>query len=200
MEYPLVYLMRSKATGRGYVGSTTNLRRRKMDHKARLDRQCHWNPSVQRDFDQNGWRNFTFLILEAVFDGRLIEAENKWITALGDDAYNCRPAAVRSPETGEKIAAALKGKKHSAERRAANSRAHIGNQSAKGAVRSEEYKDAKARAVIVTDPEGNATEYKRVTLAAEAIGYERANMTRVLRNGGLVKRGPMRGWRFAYAP
>lgn len=200
MEYPLVYLMKSQATGKGYVGSTANLRRRKADHKAALAAGRHCNPHVQREYDKLGWRNFKFLVLEAVFDGALIEAENRWIAKLGGTAYNCRRAAMRSPDVGQKISAALKGRKHSKERRAANSRAHLGNQSAKGSVRSEDYRNAKGRAVIVTDPEGNETEYPRIVLAAESIGYERANMIRVLRNGGVVKRGPMRGWKFAYAP
>lgn len=200
MQHDVVYFMECKVTGRGYVGSTTNLSRRKMDHRARLVKSAHWNPDVQSAYDAHGWRNFQFIVLEAVIDGDLIGAENRWIKKLGGRAYNRRSAAMRSPETGAKISAALTGKKHSAERRALNSKGHIGNTSAKGSKRSEEMKNAQGRPVVVTDPDGKSTTYPRISLAAEAIGYQRANMFRVLRSGGTVKRGPMRGWKFEYAP
>ena len=197
-DFPVVYLMESLATGRGYVGSTQNLKRRKSDHKSKLDSLRHHNPDVQAEFDQYGWRNFRFHVLEAVIDGDLIGAENKWIERLSDNLFNKRRAASRDEETRRRISEALTGKKQSEAHREANRAARMGNTNAKGSIRSDEYRNAKGRPVVVTDPQGNSTTYPRIALAAEMIGYERANMIRVLRNGGTVKRGEMRGWRFAY--
>lgn len=222
-----VYLILNTRTKRAYVGATKAHRQRFHQHRHDLRNGTHANALLQSDWDDLGADCFAFLTVERVFDQEdLRGAEERWLAEYKHDVYNAaRHSSIwnrgakmppMSQETRDKMSASQTGRKHSDEtkrkvsearkgmkfsesHKANMSKAMMGKKHALGNKWSEASKDAFGKAVVVTDPEGNQTEYPRIVAAANAIGHERANMIRILRGGGMVKRGAFKGWKFAYA-
>lgn len=142
--------------GRIYVGSAVRIDVRWRAHRNDLNRGKHHSRLLQRTFNKYGLSAAVFEVLEYVDDPeRLIDREQFWLDKLRpyDGGYNTCPNAhsvlglkhpdesrarmslVRkgmgagkriSPEQREKIAESLRGRKHSAKRKLATSKAHIG--------------------------------------------------------------------------
>ena len=135
---PGIYKIEHIASGKTYVGSAANLWGRRSGHLSNLRRGNHCNRFLQAAFTKYGSDSFEFSVIELVADkALLIEREQVWIDAyrLVCELYNILPLArsalgvKRPPETGERIAAALRGTKLSAEaiaKRTATRRANGG--------------------------------------------------------------------------
>ena len=59
-----IYMIRNKKTLEVYVGASTMLPRRWREHKYRLSKKNHSNPSLQKSYDEYGLQAFEFIILE----------------------------------------------------------------------------------------------------------------------------------------
>lgn len=117
-----IYAIRHTASGKVYVGSTKNLTRRQKEHFRLLERGCHRNPHLQGAYQKHGSAAFVWEVLELVNRAEaLLEREQVWLDALHAaeraHGYNLVPTAgsnrgwKQSPETIERRAAALRGKR-----------------------------------------------------------------------------------------
>ncbi len=107
-----IYKITCLATHKIYIGSTTNLRRRRSTHLSNLRLKKHGNPKLQNAWNTYGEHNFTFEVLELVLLSELLTArEQYWIDklkAFGEKGYNIAHVAGSrfgvkdSPETREK--------------------------------------------------------------------------------------------------
>lgn len=84
-----VYSITCEATGKIYVGKSNNIGRRFSGHIFHLLSGDHSNKYLQEDFNQYGYGQFAFKILEVV-DKELISAREAWWMAQFDksDLYN----------------------------------------------------------------------------------------------------------------
>jgi len=116
-----VYAIRNLVTGKIYIGSAVNFRRRFNAHRLRLRNGDHHSIRLQSSWNKHGESAFAFEVLEIVEDrGLLLESEQRWLDAHvphGANGYNVLPRAgsrlgVRNtPEAIEKTASALRGRK-----------------------------------------------------------------------------------------
>src|SRR5215216_6770850 len=74
-----IYQIRCIPTGKIYVGSAVNLRKRQRDHINSLRRGNHENTYLQRAWNKYGEANFDFTILEFVDASDLLYTEQVWI-------------------------------------------------------------------------------------------------------------------------
>lgn len=74
-----VYLIKNKANGKVYVGSSHNVWRRILQHKTMLRKQAHHSLHLQRAWDMYGQEGFSFEIIEEVEVGHLMNREQYWI-------------------------------------------------------------------------------------------------------------------------
>lgn len=80
MIYNGVYLIENSITGRKYVGSSSNIERRIKTHKQHLEKGCHNNRKIQKDYDKYGAKSFNYIILEKDIEPDLLTAYEKyWI-------------------------------------------------------------------------------------------------------------------------
>lgn len=79
-----VYLIHNKVNNKNYVGSTTNLDRRIKTHKQHLEKGCHNNRKLQKDYDQYGLEAFDFKILEMDVEEELLTAYEKYHMYMTD--------------------------------------------------------------------------------------------------------------------
>ena len=95
-----VYQIRCVPTGKIYVGSAVDLRKRWYRHRWALRRGKHVNRYLQQAWDKYGAENFTFEILEFVDVSHVLKAEQEWIdsTACTDReiGFNVRDSAESS--------------------------------------------------------------------------------------------------------
>jgi Straboviridae intron-associated endonuclease 1 len=95
-----VYQIRCIPTGKIYVGSAVNLRKRWEQHYRSLRKGEHRNHYLQHAWDKYGEEQFVFEILELVDVSHLLEAEQEWIdsTACVDKSvgFNIRDTAESS--------------------------------------------------------------------------------------------------------
>lgn len=78
-----IYSIRNTSSGRVYVGSGEDIRRRWYSHRYLLRNGRHHSRSLQRSWDKHGPQAFQFSILELVPDrSLLIEREQFWIDLL----------------------------------------------------------------------------------------------------------------------
>lgn len=105
-----------------YVGSSSNLKRRKYRHFYELATDTHKNSHLQRAYDKYGKESFRWEILEYCKKEKLIAREqfymDKYNSTNHDCGYNQSLKAdghVISEETKEKLSQLLKGRKKSPE-------------------------------------------------------------------------------------
>jgi group I intron endonuclease len=120
-------------TGKIYVGSSENLRRRWSSHKRLLKTSHHPNPYLQSAWDKYGEAAFTFEIIELVMPWSVLDREQYWLDKLKPYdrkiGFNACLNA-KSPMKGRKHTietkkhmgvkgrqSGMKGKKHTAESR-----------------------------------------------------------------------------------
>lgn len=78
-----IYLIRCRANGKVYVGSTMDLSRRKRTHFSAMRRGKHQNPHLQSAVDKYGLSEVSFEVVERVDDvSTLLEREQCWIDVL----------------------------------------------------------------------------------------------------------------------
>src|SRR5258708_15053375 len=79
---PGIYRITCIITGKIYVGSAVNLRRRCRAHLSTLQRNGHHNPKLQAAFNKYGPGAFTFEVLELVLLPSLTMREQYWFKIL----------------------------------------------------------------------------------------------------------------------
>jgi len=86
---PAVYQIRCLVNNRVYIGETTFVLQRELDHMAALKRKAHSNPYLQDDYNQYGPDAFVFEILECPKEEALRDCEQYWIKRSLSNCYNC---------------------------------------------------------------------------------------------------------------
>lgn len=121
---PGIYVIRNNISGKVYVGSSINPKKRWREHRCVLRQGKHHAPLLQRAWDARGESAFSFELIENVGSKQeMVAREQFWIKelkAFGSNGYNANGEAFRpSDETIAKgvAAAAAKrlGKPNSAE-------------------------------------------------------------------------------------
>lgn len=92
-----VYLIHNKVNNKNYVGSTTNLDRRIKNHKQHLEKGCHNNRKIQKDYDEYGPESFEFKILEKNIEEELLTAYEKYHMYMTDAIVMYKGYNVRLP-------------------------------------------------------------------------------------------------------
>lgn len=88
-----VYAIKNKATGKIYIGASSNIEHRWLSHRA-----CSANVPLRHAINDCGLEAFTFEILEVMDDemGHLNAAERRWIGSFDErDLYNIQPFRIR---------------------------------------------------------------------------------------------------------
>ena len=90
-----IYQIRNLANGKLYIGSASNLYRRKNhQHLYLLRKRVHYNTHLQNAFNKYGEQNFIFEVIEFVEDkNKLLELEQYWLDKLNiiKEGYNKSP-------------------------------------------------------------------------------------------------------------
>lgn len=81
-----IYQLKSKSTGKVYVGLTGDLKTRKRSHLNYLKKHKHYNKYLQRNYNKYGKEDLVFSVLECCEEKFLEEREIFWIKEL--DACN----------------------------------------------------------------------------------------------------------------
>lgn len=153
-----IYQIKNLATGKIYLGSAVNLRKRWNLHTTHLRAGSHHSIKLQNSWAKHGAQSFVFEVVEYVDDlNVLVAREQHWLDRFvpHQTGYNiCAVAGnvlgvKRSDETKEKIRAANAGKKATPEtlermRAAMLGKSHAGgakiSQALKGRAKSNEHK------------------------------------------------------------
>ena len=116
-----IYVIKNSVSGKIYIGSAVNLRKRLYEHDRLLSKGNHRNPRLQASWNKHGPDVFSAAILENVeaVDATLLAAETRWIDEMkaSDEkvGYNICPVggtrrgAKMTPEQCERIGAAKRG-------------------------------------------------------------------------------------------
>jgi len=118
-----IYAITSCTSGKSYIGSTANLKRRLSTHRSWLARGRHPNAHLQSAWRKYDETDFLFEVLISCEPKDLIFYEQRAIDKFDsfNNGYNLRPIAesnrgrVVSPETREKLRLAHAGRKQSPE-------------------------------------------------------------------------------------
>jgi group I intron endonuclease len=102
-----VYLIRHRASGKGYVGSSASMEKRWSNHRTGNGSTVYLTRAIKR----HGADAFDFSVLELCARADLPRVEGKWIAALGTLAPNGYGGQVRSEESRRKQGEKLKGRK-----------------------------------------------------------------------------------------
>lgn len=117
-----IYRILNTKTGRFYVGSSRDCRRRFSEHKSRLTRGVHCNSKLQASWNKHGHENFKFEQIASVIDIAFIEElEQQFIndTDCVNSGYNLAPTAGNTAgwrandETRARMSKAAKARDHS---------------------------------------------------------------------------------------
>lgn len=128
----VIYSISNKITGKRYVGSAVDFRRRKNLHLHHLRAKTHHSRYLQNAWNKYGEENFIITILEEVSDVNDLINREQWYLDNTNCEYNmCRIAGSslgikRSEETRRKVGAAQIGRKASDETKAKMSMAKKG--------------------------------------------------------------------------
>lgn len=98
MIYNGVYLIENSVTGRKYVGSSSNIDRRIKIHKQHLQKGCHNNRKLQKDYDMHGIESFKFIILEKDVAHDLLTAYEKYWIYKHDAIVRYKGYNIKFPE------------------------------------------------------------------------------------------------------
>ena len=130
-----IYLIRHKASGKGYVGSSVNMRKRVYEHRRLLSIGRHKNAHLQSAFSKYGADAFEVVALARVPDAQdLYRVEQRYLNEMRtfDPAIGFNKASDTT--------APQRGLKRSAETRAKIGAAKVGNKNRLGIGFSEESK------------------------------------------------------------
>lgn len=118
-----IYLIRNKANGKAYVGSSLAAKNRLNGHKSLLRRNKHYNRKLQSEYNKYGLDAFEFAIIEdGVNPSKMLIKEEYYIDRLGsnhpESGYNTRKIVDSnlglelSKESKERIRVAKLGDKN----------------------------------------------------------------------------------------
>lgn len=82
-----LYLISNKSTGKVYIGSSSNLRKRRLTHMRQLRNGNHHNVYLQRAFNKYGESDFHFCVLLYIRKEELFNSERLWIDCLKEVGY-----------------------------------------------------------------------------------------------------------------
>ncbi len=127
-----IYVIRNKANGKIYIGSSKNIRRRMYEHQSELRRGIHDNDHLQKAWHKYGDDAFEFEVLEKCEVAMLTEREQYWIDKTDSNlTYNIAKLVTattlgykHTPETKALMSKLAKGRIISLETRARMSAAH----------------------------------------------------------------------------
>ena len=113
---PGIYVIRNNISGKVYVGSSINPKKRWREHRCNLRQGKHHAPLLQRAWDARGESAFTFEVIETVHTkAEMVCREQYWIDTLesfGSKGYNATGEAFRmSAENIAKGVAAASAKR-----------------------------------------------------------------------------------------
>lgn len=129
-----IYAITHVETGRIYIGSSSRLSKRLIEHKTALTTGRHHNKYLQSAWASDGPSAFRFSVVEVLGEtSTLIEREQHFLDLHKPNVYNygpCAKSAVRgvnkSAETKAKMSAVAKQRQYSAETRAKMRQAKLG--------------------------------------------------------------------------
>lgn len=113
-----IYKIEHVASGKVYIGSAVNIKRRWVEHKRRLKVQTHVNVKLQNAYDKYGLEDFSFEVVISCEPENLVLYEQLIMDfyKVMEHGYNLCPAAgsvlgiKRSEETKAKMSASQKGR------------------------------------------------------------------------------------------
>ena len=137
-----IYLIRCLTNQKVYVGSSTNFRKRKIEHFSTLRTGKHCNPILQSSFNKYGEKCFEFLVIEILENKNILtDRELHWINVyksfdskFGFNIKNPVSGTGLSEEGKRKISESKKGISRTEETRTKMREAH------KGKILSEEHR------------------------------------------------------------
>lgn len=127
-----IYQIRCLVDGKVYVGSAISFNKRWSAHKSLLKRNKHTSHLLQRAWNEYGYKNFIWEILEYVYNSDvLLMLEDEYIESFKSAnrkfGFNVRPSSERfSEETRQKIRVFQLGRKHREESKKKMREAHLG--------------------------------------------------------------------------
>lgn len=106
-------------SGKFYIGSSKNIKRRFIEHKCKLRKQTHPNHILQNACNKYGLDSLIFETIETCCSAMRIENEQKWIDELKPkyNLSNSAKNAMCDPNVAIKVAVKLKGRKATSEQR-----------------------------------------------------------------------------------
>lgn len=170
-----IYSILNKVNGKLYVGQTTNLHQRWIQHKHRLRNNYHFNPHLQSAWNKYGEDAFEYNPLEHCTKKELGNCEDWWIEYFDatnrEKGYNLRKGGNEhfevSDETKEKLRIANLGKTMSEETRQKLRKANLGKKL------SDETKRKVSASLTGTDRQYNARH--QISKAQNSSGYFRVS-------------------------
>ena len=188
-----IYAIIHHISGRRYIGSAKDTRKRWHRHLCVLRKGKHENSHLQRMWDKYGESSFSFAILEADIPvDKLIEREQHWIDAADWPLFNARRVAdsnlgvAHTEESKMKMSRAARvRKKISDETRAkmAAARAKLNTMMA--------HRDRVSEEWVLTSPKGEEVVVKNLAEWCKANGLSQFKLYLVAAN----KRSHHKGWK-----
>ena len=113
-----IYIIKNTVNGKVYIGSSTNVVRRRQTHFAQLRKNKHHNPHLQSAFNKYGKDSFEYAVLQYCSVEELIRIEDFYINHYRamdrERGYNTNTAErhTLSEETKKKISLSLMGNRN----------------------------------------------------------------------------------------
>lgn len=167
-KFSAVYRIRCVVVGKCYIGGTSNLRGRWIQHKADLRSGSHRNLHLQRAWNKYGESAFVFEILERANRNNVFEKEQKWIDKE-KPKFNGTPNAIKPP---------LYGRKMSKKSRTRISETLKGNVNRRGKKAAEETKEKMRRSQKKRYEKESRSRETRDKLAEAARGKKHSESTK----------------------
>lgn len=95
-----IYQIKNKETGKIYIGSTKDIRKRWSQHKSKLRRGCHSNSYLQNAWNKYGEDAFEFSVLKKVPTNQQFIEEQRYLDKkkpFGKRGYNLSKSAAGQP-------------------------------------------------------------------------------------------------------
>ncbi len=192
-----IYMICNTVNGKVYIGRSCGIRRRWWNHRHALRTDCHTNPHLRRAWAKYGEQAFEFVLLECCPEDALVLREQHYVQQYGaldrQKGYNIVEETQEhrraSPETRERLSAALKGHPVSDATRAAQAEAARQRAPVSVEVRAKMSKSARAKAPPSQETRDRLSkamkdrvfsEEHRAKIAAKATGRHHSQATRAL--------------------
>lgn len=188
-----------EAHERIYIGQSTDVIKRFVQHRYQLRKGTHNNDKLQHDWNLYGESAFTFSVVEYCDALNLNQREQFWIDttrATVPEMYNVAPLAnsqigvKRSKETKALISKARKGFKHTDESKELMSKAKTGTKHTDETKRK--VGNAKAKEWCFLSPDGNVHRFKNLREFCRMHDLTPSNMAAVYHGKGRLK--SHKGW------